>query len=399
MSAPNPMDELQRRAALLVQQGRFRTIQEALRALQVGGPQQAPPTRLAQPDSRLGPIVRGQDPGGTPISGFAPIPPGGDPRQGPAPSTNTAPPGTPGTKGGPSGPGRGPGSTPPGYYRAPDPSGQDKYGGAMRGNTNAQGVQSNGDDDPWLIGAAQGTTYDPMVLMRWYDRAMKGDGEAAWVLRQVGFLDEQNRPVFNSKDGLEQWANSRKLDRRASEGSATPWYHDPKNWGADQGFGGESDAMAAFDAAPWYQTARDGDGPSQWRPQRGAPAGDDPRLPQGRPAQDPSPRTVPAPMQDRGPVGYGAPGAIPDPKTNAPVDLGGGGYGQPPQLPGGRYPQSGGWQSGGGPDPIYPQEIRPDGSTGHRAEPLPARPQKTDDWGDVPHMSGSLFDEIKSWYR
>ena len=159
----------------------------------------------------------------------------------------------------------------PGYYRAPQAAGQDRYGDTMRGNTNAAGAQSNGDDDPWLIGAAEGTTYDPETMRRWYQRARAGDGKAAWVLRQVGFFDEQNRPTFDSEDGLERWASSRKLDRRAAQGSAAPWYHDPKNWGDGEGFTGADDAARAYADTPWAQTRRDDDRPSDWPSRRPRP--------------------------------------------------------------------------------------------------------------------------------
>lgn len=149
----------------------------------------------------------------------------------------------------------GPGN-PPTYWKDP----------GERQNSNAAGVQSNGDDDPWLIGAGIGTTYSPEVMYRWYQKAKAGDGKAAYVLRQVGFFDEQNRPKFTGKDGLEQWAASRHLDRKADASAKSPWYHDPGNYG-QAGFRDEKDAVAAHTATPWAQT-RGGpnDGPSSWAP-------------------------------------------------------------------------------------------------------------------------------------
>jgi hypothetical protein len=79
---------------------------------------------------------------------------------------------------------------------------QDKYGPGMRVNTNQQGVQSNGDDDPWLIGAFEGGTYDPDVITLWYERAVAGDKAAEWVIRQVGIQRGMN---------MEDWAQSRGL--------------------------------------------------------------------------------------------------------------------------------------------------------------------------------------------
>jgi len=78
----------------------------------------------------------------------------------------------------------------------------DQYGLGMRQNTNQAGVQSNGDDDPWLIGAFEGGTYDPGVMREWVGRAAKGDAAADWLLRQVGL-----QPGMSP----EEWAASRNL--------------------------------------------------------------------------------------------------------------------------------------------------------------------------------------------
>lgn len=269
--APNTLDYF---AYEQVRAGAFPDIATAIRQI-----------RGMRPDLPLDPNGDGIRRGVTHVNGQG----GGDPNTGrgyqPAPVAPTrggqdgGPPApswvggfTPAQGGVPRDPGSG-GVVPksPGYYRPGAQPGSDRYGGTMRGNTNAPGLQSNGDDDPWSIGAFEGGTYDPETLYRWFQRAQAGDGKAAWVLRQVGFLDEQNRPAFNTPDGLEQWAASRKLDRRAAQGASTPWYHDPGNWGyRDQGFRNEQDARDAYAAAPWAQGKEGADAPSSWRrPQAG----------------------------------------------------------------------------------------------------------------------------------
>lgn len=114
------------------------------------------------------------------------------------------------------------GSFAPSQRSAPPQRGQDQYGASPIANSNQPGVQSNGDDNPWLIGAFEGGTYDPSVMKMWAQRADAGDPKAAWVLTQVGF-----QPGMT----LDQWASSRKLDVHADEsgGAPSPWTHDPRN--------------------------------------------------------------------------------------------------------------------------------------------------------------------------
>lgn len=89
-----------------------------------------------------------------------------------------------------------------------------------RQNTNQAGVQSNGDDDPWLIGAFDGGTYDPQVMQRWVERARQGDGSARWVLEQVGY-----QPGMDPQE----WAGSRNLTTRDEAfGAGGKWYTAPK---------------------------------------------------------------------------------------------------------------------------------------------------------------------------
>lgn len=208
----------------------------------------------------------------------------------------------------------GPGN-PPTYWKDP----------GERTNTNAPGVQSNGDDDPWLIGAGIGTTYSPEVMYRWYQKAKAGDGKAAYVLRQVGFFDEQNRPKFTGDNGLADWAASRHLDRKADAGAKSPWYHDPGNYG-QEGFANEQDAIAAHTAQPWAQVAGgENDGPATWRKPSAAPAA-----------------TLAAPVN--------------------------------PQSDQGMQRQEGddwGMTQRGGAPAMYPQEEKPDGTVGHSTTPMP----------------------------
>lgn len=176
-----------------------------------------------------------------------------------------------------------------------------KDSGQTAVNTNAPGVQSNGDDDPWLIGAGIGTTYSPEVMYRWYQKAKSGDGKAAYVLRQVGFFDEQNRPKFTGADGLEQWAASRHLDRKADAGAKSPWYHDPGNYG-QEGFRNEEDAVAAHTATPWAQTrGGQNDGPSPWqRPQATPAATPTAAQPSAGPAMERGAAPESYPLEDKG---------------------------------------------------------------------------------------------------
>jgi len=97
---------------------------------------------------------------------------------------------------------------------------QDQYGAGMRQNTNQAGVQSNGDDDPWSIGAFNGGTYDPKVMSAWVQRAQQGDPQAAHVLSQIGYEKGMSG---------EQWAASRQLATRDEGfGASGKWYTQPQ---------------------------------------------------------------------------------------------------------------------------------------------------------------------------
>lgn len=61
-------------------------------------------------------------------------------------------------------------------------------------------------DDPYRIGAFKGGSYDQRAIDSLIDMAKKGDGSAAWMLREVGLADKDN----NVRD-VKQWAGERNL--------------------------------------------------------------------------------------------------------------------------------------------------------------------------------------------
>jgi hypothetical protein len=368
-----------------------------------------------------------------PASGSAPLPTN-DPRgMGPRPGqTSTAP--QFGPAGGSSSPPAGAGGAParqkgpPGYWQAPDVE-SDERGAMLRPNTNAPGMQSSGSDDPWLIGASAGMTYDPQEMERIYKRARAGDGAAAYILRQVGFFDEQNnlihKGVEGGASGLEEWAASRQLDRKAAAGSPSPWYHDPKAWGEDYGFGNESDAIEAYKQAPWKQIHREGESDpfSSWKPKAagGVPAGGNtPGVqPGGNPPTSPPGPTGTPPKGNQPGVGtYGPPAGLPpasgagepskfgDPSMLGPLFAG---QPKPPAPePEGEWIESdmeprmmnmraGGGDAGqinGGPQgpALDLPQTRPQ---------LPqSGPQPTQNWGQVPKkVEQPWFENVRDWYR
>lgn len=69
-------------------------------------------------------------------------------------------------------------------------------------------MQSNGDDNPWRIGASEGMTYDKGTMELLLERAKAGDGEADYILRQVGYFDDNNQAKNGDVAG---WAKARNL--------------------------------------------------------------------------------------------------------------------------------------------------------------------------------------------
>jgi len=195
---------------------------------------------------------------------------------------------------------------------APSPMPQRSYDAKGHASDNSQSV---GLDNPWKIGAFAGGTYDHATLAQLAaiaDGQTQGSitaGEAAYILRTVGFVPD-GQPDFEQR-----WAAGRKLDRyaqTAEAGGTSPWWHDPANAPDEQTrqeYGGAYGSEAeARDNYGWWDTEG------------------------GRPTRRQAP-TQPAPTMTAPTEQYQSSG--------------------PNNMP-----------------PIYPQEIKPDGSAGHSTTPL-----------------------------